>query len=537
MTPEAKRERAKQAESLTHPAGAGVGVAADPEQLPTAGVRGKRHGVKALSGLDGTFLHLETPATPMHVGSLHLIDLPAGHDGDFHADVMGLIAARLHRVPIFRRRLAPMTLQFANPAWVDDDGVDLAAHIRRIRLPRPGAQAQLEACVADLHAETLDRHRPLWMIYVIDGLASGQAACYLKIHHAVLDGAAGVALARTLFDVAPGKRPDAPGTKAAKRGKALPGALQLAAAALTHDAAQYVKLLRHLPDVAKTVAGLVRLPDGRPAAGKERAATFAPKTPLNVTITAARGYAAVSLPLAGVKALAARHDATVNDVVLALCGGVLRRYLARHGGLPKQPLRAFMPISLRDAGNEEFTTKATLSLVGLATNVADPVRRLAAVRDAAGAVKTVARRARSVIPTDFPSIGTPWLFGALASLYGRSGIADALPPLANVVVSNVPGSPVPLYVAGARMRTYWPLSIVEHGVGLNITVMSYAGELGFGFTTARRAVPDAGELVADLIAAHDELQRRSTARRRTARATTAGTPAARGSQARSGIRQ
>ncbi|MEP7181953.1 MAG: wax ester/triacylglycerol synthase family O-acyltransferase [Betaproteobacteria bacterium] len=490
-----------------------------------------------MSGLDGTFLHLETPATPMHVGSLHLIDLPAGHEGDFHADVMALIAARLHQVPVFRRRLAPMTLQFANPVWVEDAGVDLAAHVRRVRLPRPGTQAQLEACVADLHAETLDRGRPLWMIYVIDGLARGQAACYLKIHHAVLDGAAGVALARTLFDVAPGNRPDARGVPSAKRGNALPGALRLAAAALTHDAAQYVKLLRHLPDVARTVAGLVRAPDTRPAAGKERASTFAPKTPLNATITAARSYAAVSLPLDGVKALAARHDATVNDVVLALCGGVLRRYLARHGGIPEKPLRAFMPISLRDAGNAEFTTKATLGLVGLATNVADPVRRLIAVRNAASAVKSVARRARGVIPTDFPSIGTPWLFGALASLYGRSGLADALPPLANVVISNVPGSPVPLYVAGARMRTYWPLSIVEHGVGLNITVMSYAGDLGFGFTAARCAVGDAGELVADLIDAHDELQRRSAARRTTARATTARTPAARGSRTRDGVRK
>jgi hypothetical protein len=164
-----------------------------------------------------------------------------------------------------------------------------------------------------------------------------------------------------------------------------------------------------------------------------------------------------------------------------------------------------MPISLREAGNTEFTTQATMSLVNLNTHIADPVKRLLAIRDAAGAVKAMARRARGVIPTDFPSIGTPWLLHGLASLYGRSGLAGAMPPLANVVISNVPGPQVPLYAAGARMSTYWPLSIVEHGLGLNITVMSYAGAMGFGFTTALCAVPDARELTQALLAALGEL--------------------------------
>jgi hypothetical protein len=165
---------------------------------------------------------------------------------------------------------------------------------------------------------------------------------------------------------------------------------------------------------------------------------------------------------------------------------------------------AAMPISLRPSGNADYTTQATMSLVNLNTQIADPVKRLHAIRDASQAVKTLARQADGVIPTDFPSIGVPWLLHGLASLYGRSGIADAVPPIANV--------------AGARMTTYWPLSIVEHGVALNITVMSYCGEMGFGFTAARCAVPDARELSAALMLALSEFAPRRSARRATLQA-------------------
>ena len=213
-----------------------------------------------------------------------------------------------------------------------------------------------------------------------------------------------------------------------------------------------------------------------------------------------------SAAAAEIKAIGAHHDATINDVVLGLCSGALRRYLARHGGVPRKPLVAAMPISLREPGDKHYGTEATLSLVSLATNIADPVRRLRAVRAAAAATKRLARRTRALLPTDFPSVGMPWIAASLAALYGRSHAADLVPPIANVVISNVPGPRVPLYTAGALMEEYWPLSIVEHGVGLNITVLSYVGTLGFGFTAARAAVADARELAADLAAAHAELK-------------------------------
>jgi len=484
--------------------------------------------MKALSGVDAAFLHLETPQTPMHIASLSLFDLPAGYRRHFYAEVKRGLAKRLHLAPIFRRKLAPMPLQFANPVWVDDD-VDLDYHVQRVTLPAPGTFAQFEDCAAGLHAELLDRSRPLWRLCVIDGLESGQVGYYLKAHHAVLDGEAGVLLARTLFDTTPRPAP----MRGVRRGPAVPadehpGVVELAAAALRHDAGQYIKLLRHLPDVVRTLAGMfggsrgnVTPPRGRSetAGGGKLGQNFVlgPRTPLNVQITAERGFAALSLPLATLHSLAEAHAVTLNDVVLALCSGALRRYLANHGGIPKKPLTAAMPISLRAAGDTEYTIRATMPLVNLQTHIADPLRRLRAIHEAAGAVKAMVRQAKDVVPMDFPSIGVPWLLQGLAALYERSHVADVMPPLANVVISNIRGPEVPLYVAGARMSTYWPMSIVDHGLGLNITVMSYAGALGFGFTTARAAVAEPHLLTQALAAACDELaakpQRARAARR------------------------
>ncbi len=466
--------------------------------------------MKPLTGVDGVFLHLETPQTPMHVASLSLFDLPPGDRGDFLVKIRKQLARRLHLAPVFQRKLAPMPLQFANPAWIHDNAVDLDHHVQRVMLPPPGTQAQLEDCAARLHSELLDRHRPLWQLTIIEGLQSRQVGYYFKAHHAVLDGQAGVQLAMVLFDVTAKPHPvPRPRCRAGAEPAEHPGMVELAAAALKHDAGQYIKLLRHLPEVVKTLTGMLGL-SGAPNPGRlGQNFSFGPHTPLNVPIVGERGFAALSMPLDTLKKLAAAHDAKLNDIVLALCSGTLRHYLAKHGGLPKKPLIAAMPISLRAPGNTEYTTQATMSLVNLHTHVADPVKRLRAIRDAAGAMKALARRAKGILPTDFPSIAVPWVLHGLASLYGRTGLAGAIPPIANVIISNVPGPQVPLYAAGARMATYWPMSIPEHGVGLNITVMSYAGAMGFGFTTARNAVPDARELTAALALALDELVAKS----------------------------
>lgn len=483
-------------------------------------------GLETLSGVDGVFLNLESAATPMHVGSLHLFEAPPGHRGSFYTAVRRMMASRM--VPVLRRHLTTLPLGLANPVWRQGE-VDLDHHICRVRLPKPGTWAQLEAVVEDLHAELLDRSRPLWMLYVLEGLQSGHKAYYIKVHHAMLDGQAGVALAGALFDTSP----TVPGRKAAVAAPAtnapVPGKLTVAAAAFRHDAAQYVKLVRELPGAIKTLAGVVRqstrfatgsdkgndhLTAGKTSTASpavnlrelKRSMALGPRTVLNVAIEPGRRFATAELPRADLKTIASAHGATVNDVVLAICSGALRRYLKRHASIPRKSLIASMPISLREAGNTDMRTQATLSLVSLASNKADPIERLMAIRDSAGATKALTQQSKSYIPTDVPLLGAPWLVGALAALYGRKRVVDTLPILANVLVSNVPGPPVPLYAARYKMTGYWPLSIVEHGVGLNITLVNYAGTLFLGFVAATNAVPDVRELANDFLSAFDELQ-------------------------------
>lgn len=476
--------------------------------------------MKSLSGLDGMFLHLETAATPMHVGSLSLLDFPANDRRDFCKAVERHYRRRLPLAPVLSRKLAELPLQLANPLWVQADEVDLPYHIQRVLLPRPGTQAQLEECVGQLHSIVLDRTRPLWMVYIIEGLKSGQTAYYTKIHHALLDGQAAVMLARVLFDLTPkGKRVPVDPASQASRGEH-PGLGTLASAALRHDAAQYLKFMRELPDIVRALTRLRSGAGGTTPAPSASASGFAPRTPLNVAITGERSFAGISIPLDQIKAIAAAHDAKINDVVLAICSGALRRYLQHHDGLPSEPLIAAVPISLREPGNTEYTTQATMARVSLASHVAQPVRRLCAIRDAASAAKSATDRAKPILPTDFPSFGMPWMLHGLASIYGDTKLANLIPPLANVVISNVAGPQAPLYFAGARMTCYWPLSIVAHGLGVNITVESYAGAMGFGITAARSLVPDPRRIAEYLVAAHEELRprrgrmRRPSARRR-----------------------
>lgn len=454
--------------------------------------------MKPLSGLDALFLHLETPATPMHVGALHRLQLPKSYRGDFAADVKRHVGRRLALSPVFTRRLAAMPLNFANPVWVRADAVDLDRHVRRIALPRPGTQRQLEAAVARLHAQCMPRDRPLWAFHVIEGLRTGELAFYSKVHHATLDGAAGVALAQALLDVS--ARPRKVGRVHAPIAES-PSLAELIGTAVKASGSQAVRLLKQLPDLASAIAKLA----GGGAAGFGRNLAFGPRTPFNGQIDAARSVATFSLPLARLKEVASAHDATLNEIVLTAIGGALRRYLAEHGGVPQKSLIAAVPVSLREAGNIEATTLATMTLTTLATHVADPLERLAEVRAGSNAAKAVTKQLKAVFPTDFPSLGLPWLLSAAAALYGQLGLANRIPPIANLVVSNVPGPSMPLYLAGARLASYWPLSIVTHGVGLNITLQSYAGSLDFGVVAARASLRDPQRLVRGLLDSFAEL--------------------------------
>jgi WS/DGAT/MGAT family acyltransferase len=476
-----------------------------------------------LSGLDAAFLYLETPETPMHVGSVHLYELPADARADFFERARAHLAGRMHLSPVFRRRLASLPFELASPLWIEDRPVDLDYHLRRIVLPKPGTLAQLEAQVASLHSALLDRGHPLWMFYVIEGLASGHVAWYSKLHHASLDGAAGVHLANALLDPTPEPRP-LPRVRRHPL-EATPGNGRLVAAALRRSAGQYAKLLRNVPELARVLRGIGSTPQDAGVGAARRPRTLSPRTIFNVPVTAERSFATASFPLPDVQAIARSHGVSVNDIVLAVSSGALRRYLARHGGVPERPLIAAMPVSLRAEGDREYTTRATMVLANLATDLADPLARLAAIHASAGTGKALTTNARAVIPTDFPSLGAPWLISAARSVYGRAQNMAAFPPLANLVISNIRGPTAPLYLAGARMLTYWPVSIVTHGLGLNITVQSYCGSLDFGLTAARCAVPDLDSFVRALHAASDELMTGSASMAKSSSRATRSRPA------------
>ena len=462
-----------------------------------------------LSGMDATFLHIETPEMPMHVGGLCIVQLPDGYRSDYWEDVKAHIGRRLHLAPVFTRKLALMPFELANPVWVDDDDVDLDYHVRRVVLAKPGTRAQLETLVGRLHSTLLDRSRPLWEIVVIEGLQTGNAAFYTKAHHAGMDGAAGAVLAAAILDTTPEPRVvRAPAVRRMQQGYQL-GMAELAGAALKNTAMQYWKLIKLLPDAAKVIAGIAmpkKDADGKRLPRIPKGLRLGPRTPLNVSITNQRVFAGVSLPLAEAKGIAKALDATINDVVMCVCSGALRRYLEERNALPKKSLTAGVPVSLREAGNTDMNNQATVMLVSLATDIADPLKRLQAIHASSVDSKVFTGNIKAAIPMDYPSFGAPWLVSGMVSMLGRSKLVDSLPPLSNVVISNVPGPQAPLYLAGAKLLTNFPVSIPAHGMALNMTVQSYNGSLDFGLTACRRAVPDVADLGVLLAEAMAELK-------------------------------
>jgi diacylglycerol O-acyltransferase len=463
-----------------------------------------------LSGTDASFLHLETPETPMHVGSLMLFELPKGYKGDYYEDVKALIGKRMHLCGIFNRKLAQMPFELAEPVWIEDGDIDLDYHVRSLTLRRPGTMAQLELLIARLHSSLLDRSRPLWEVYIIDGLEDGRAAYYTKAHHAGVDGKAGVEMAKVFYDTSPEVREVPPPRRARASNPYQLGVAELLQAALSNSAKQYVKLGKLVPTAVKALGAAGKIIAARKTVKGERSLNIgsAPKTIFNVAITNQRSFSTLSLPLADIKALGKRVGGTVNTVVMAMCSSALRRFLLDRDLLPAKGLVAAVPVSLRGADDSSMNNQVSAIRVDLATDLADPVARFRAIHASSEAAKAVVVELKPVLGVDVPITGAPWLMTGLASLYGRSGLASRLPPMANVTISNVPGIPVPLYMAGARMTNYYPVSIPYHAMALNMTMQSYAGQLEFGITACRRALSQAEshELIANLRAALSEIE-------------------------------
>jgi diacylglycerol O-acyltransferase / wax synthase len=465
--------------------------------------------MQQLTGLDAAFLALDSPTAYGHVGSVSILRPPAGGEGLTLDRLTGLIESRLPLVPLFRRRLVEVPFGLDQPYWIEDPDFDIEFHVRELALPAPGDDHQLAVQAARLHARPLDRRRPLWETYLIHGLQRGRQAIYVKVHHAAIDGVSGNDLLAALMDTSPQPREeDEPDTW---RPEAPPGAAQLLARSAVSLATNPVRAARVSADIVRSLPALVSSP-ARPwlpfidrfLLRRNRGVLLsappliAPATPFNKNIGPHRRWAFTRIELAEVKAVKNAASVTVNDVVMALCAGALRTWLQKHDALPEGPLVAAVPVSIRTEEQKGTNGNRVSSVIAsLPTHLADPAARLAAVHEAMRAAKEQHDALPAELLTDIAQFSMPALANQANRLATRLRLVERVPPF-NLIISNVPGPTVDLYLAGAHLDGVYPLSAIADGQGLNLTVLGSNGKLNFGALADRDLVPDV-DLIIDAL--------------------------------------
>jgi diacylglycerol O-acyltransferase len=453
--------------------------------------------MRRLSLVDAGFLAAETREVPMHVGGLQLFSPPTDAGPDYMADLYQSWVDTLDIRRPFNQKLA---IRFGVPHWAIDPELDLEYHLRHSALPRPGRFRELFALVSRLHGSLLSRSRALWEFHLIEGLADGRWAMYTKMHHAVIDGVGSMRLLERSLSRDPDDRSLVPPWAArspARADRQEPRSTKMAVAALTE---QLRVQIGSVPGVARALRKLVQTALD-PASNRMALPFAAPRTPLNRRISGARRFVAQSYSLERVRGVARQIGGTINDVVLAMSSSALRRYLDEHGGgVPERPLTAMVPVSVRPSDAGELGNAISAVLVNLGTHLADPAERFDVIRTSmADAKALVAELTHSEIMLYTMLASGPLMAPALM------GLSTQLPPF-NVVVSNVPGPRETLYWNGARLDGMYPASIVTHGLGVNITVTSYAGSLDFGIIACRRTVPQVQRLIDYLAHGLEELE-------------------------------
>jgi WS/DGAT/MGAT family acyltransferase len=465
--------------------------------------------MQQLSGLDTSFLNIETSTTYGHVSGLAIYDPKTAPAPASLEDVKQLILERIHLLPPYRRRLVEVPFGLDHPYWIEDPDFDIDFHVRHMGLPQPGDRRQLAEQVARIVARPLDRRRPLWELYVIEGLEGGYVAQLTKIHHCAIDGVSGTEILGVLLDVTPEPRKVAP-PRRAWRPEAEPTELEMLARgvwAVLGTPRKAFRLgrqaVRHLPQLASSLG--VELPGSqlidrvmgrRPDPMLSEAPTAAPRTPFNDRITPHRRFAFGSLDLADVKDVKQQMGVTVNDVVMALCAGALRRYLDARGELPADPLVAMVPVSVRTQGQKgSFGNQVSAMTASLHTHVSDPLQRLRCIHESMRVAKEQHQALPATLLQDFAQFAPPAVAARAARVIARATVANWVDVPFNVVISNVPGPQFPLYGLGAKLVAHYPVSAINDGVGLNITVLSYSGSLDFGIIACRELMPDVWDLM------------------------------------------
>lgn len=457
---------------------------------------------RRLSVPDAGWLLIEGRERPMHVGGLMLFEPPEDAGERYLQDLVQSAMGYRDVRPPFDQRLARPYGRAGLYHWVQEDEVELEYHLRHLALPEPGRIRELLSLVSSLHGSLLDRHRPLWELYLIEGISGGRFAIYTKMHHSVMDGVAAIRQILKSFTPDPEER-DLPPPWSHPRGFQDPDG---------GDGGPTFNPIAVAADLLRTVTSGISSTTGAVAAvasqvamaqikGSEVAPFQAPSCMLNERLTSARRFVAQSYELERVRAVGKALDATINDVVLAMSAGALRRYLIDHGDLPDKPLVALVPVSFRRESEGDVGNAISLVPANLATHLEDPLERLQLIKSSMDRIKDRLRGMSSAQLVNYGLLMTaPLILGQLSGLAGR------YPPEYNLVISNVPGPTEPLYWNGARMTGLYPLSLLTENYALNITQTSYAGSMEFGITADRRALPSVQRLIDHLEEALVELE-------------------------------
>lgn len=473
--------------------------------------RNRTMAMQQLSGQDASFVYLETPTTPMHIGSVGIYD-PSTAPGGFvrFKDILRFIESRLGGAKSFRERLVRVPLDLDHPYWIQDPDFDLEYHVRHIALPKPGDWRQLCILAARLHSRPMDLSRPLWEFTIVEGLDNipglppGCFALIAKVHHAAIDGMSGVEMSAAVHDTTADM--PAPPEPDDWQPDHQPGIADLLISG-------YFNALRKPMQMAEIMA---RSAPGFAKLGNEvrkgevsiKNTKLAPKTRFNAKVSSRRVFDGVSFSLADIRAIKdAIPGATVNDAILAIIGGGLRKYLVSKDELPEESMTAMAPISVRQEGEKAaLGNLVSAMVVGLGTHVEDPMKRLKFIHNETINQKAMTNAVGARTLTDYSQLIPAGLSGLAARLYVRTGAANAHAPVFNVVATNVPGSRVPLYFAGAKLVKMLGLGPVLDSMGLINTIYSYVDEIVISFTSDRDIMPDPEAYAAALRESFEELK-------------------------------
>ncbi len=450
-----------------------------------------------LNTLDYAFLTLEKPTTPINVASLTIMEIPDDHKGNYIRDLLkGLL--RQPATGLFSQKLNyPFTgsLPTSIPSWIDDDNFDINYHVRHVALPAPGSMDDLLCLTSRLHGRPLERTRPLWEFYLIEGVENNRFAIYLKMHHAAIDGMGGVELMKRWFSDTPTDEVKAPWAcmpTPAENKKHLSDYLFTSTTKLF---SQMVSNTMMVQDLSKMLFGQYLKTIGLDNSHSPVPFT-SPRSILNVPINSTRRFAVKSLPLSDINSLCAPTDATINDILLFLCSSAIRKYLLEKDSLPHRSLTASVPVAVSKKKSHKSShngNQLTYVIADLATDELEPLKRIERIVDSTKDAKRELVGISSAATTSFA-----FLAQGLVAIVNQLRMSKLMPPAANLVISNVPGPKNTLYFGNAKVSTSYPLSVLIDGQALNITVISYQDTISFGLLACQDTIPDL-EVIADNI--------------------------------------